>query len=88
MSRIYSGSKTGQKRGNALFFTLVLLMSTMLAMVAVPEASADDTTSTATTLSTGYSYEYVCENQNFDHPGLGLVDCPDGLPRIEPYQHT
>ena len=64
MSRIHSSSKTGRKRGNALFFTLVLLMSTMLAMVAVPEASADNSTSTATALSTGTNYEYVCNNDH------------------------
>jgi hypothetical protein len=61
-----SGSTSDNQRPYAIFFTLVLLMSTILTMVAVPEASADNSTSSASTLSTGYSNEYVCENEDFD----------------------
>ena len=55
-----------KKRHSALLFTFILLASSALSMIAIPEVEANNTTSSASTLSTGYNYEYVCENDNFD----------------------
>jgi hypothetical protein len=54
------------KKRSALFFTFILLISSLLTMIAIPEVKANNSTSSASTLSPGADYDYVCENEDFD----------------------
>jgi len=65
----FSAISGGQSRAVAL--TLMLLLASLLATIPLPEAEANNTTSEAWSLSTGYNYQYVCENDNFDYCDAG-----------------
>jgi len=76
----------GQNRFRALSFTIILLLVSILPLISIPEVEANNSTSSAWTLSTGYDYEYVCENQNFDWCDAGNYG--SGVDEVDYWKHT
>ena len=75
-----------KRRRSALFFTFILLISSVLSMITIPEVEANNTTSSAWTLSPGADYDYVCENENFD--GCDAGSYGSGVDEVDYWKAT